>query len=237
MEDDASSYAPSAVEDLGLAEPALSPRARGTRQDGLEDLASRGDIRTPRYQRPAHSSTSRRADEQSVRGGPRDTGRFKTERWREKGPLRWPCQAGELVLRQPCQFHRAEEVVPLQKVVANSQSNLPGEMWCRSLRQGDLNMHDIGRHNQNVATTAVSEMFDRSGYGWSGKTNAKRQGRPTPSMDEWVDRPVAQGKMGLDHMGGSRYSMSNTPRVCVPNSMRHSSAPGGVRGTAPMSAR
>lgn len=141
-------------------------------------------------------------------------------------------------MTKPCQFHRAEEVVPLQRTTTYSQENIPGEIWCRSLRADALNVNELGRHNQNVATASVSEMFDRDGLGWTGKTNTRRQGRPRPHNKEWFERPVAVGKMAVDHMGGSRYEIRTGPRECVPGSMSHTgemtsrSAPGSVPLTA-----
>lgn len=206
----------------------------------MEDYAARSGVRSAQYQRPAHSIMGRRAPghEEEGRDGTREGRGFKTERWRERGALRWPRQAGELIARQPCQFHRAEEVVPLQRAMDNTQESIPSEIWCRSLRTECLNIQDLGHHNGNLATSAANEMFDRGGRGWSGKTNSKRQGRPTPPMGDWVERPVAVGKMGLEHMGGSRYAMSLTPRQCVPGSMAHCRSPSAPSpGHAPKTAR
>jgi len=207
----------------------------------LEAFGPRAGVRPVQYHRPARSVGGRRQSAQEppealgMLDGPSDSG-FKTERWRERGAGRWPHHAAELIMRQPCQFHRAEEVVPLQRALPNAQTNIPGEIWCRSLRVDALNVNEIGRHNQNVATTTVSEMFDRGGNGWSGKTNWRRQGQRKPPMDAWVERPVSVGKLSLGHLGGSRYDMSPKPRECVPNSMAHT-APARNKTAMPLSAR
>eukprot|EP00929_Paragymnodinium_shiwhaense_P112767 TRINITY_DN81033_c0_g1_i1.p1 TRINITY_DN81033_c0_g1~~TRINITY_DN81033_c0_g1_i1.p1 ORF type:complete len:320 (-),score=63.40 TRINITY_DN81033_c0_g1_i1:217-1176(-) len=156
-------------------------------------------------------------------------GRTKTETWREKGLLRWPQPARDLQVRQPNQFARAEEVVPLQRTTENQQNYITQELWTRSLRMDAVDMQDIGLHNQNLATSAVRGLFDRHGTGFTGKTNvsARRQraGQFGPHTKEWVERPVAQGPLALNHMGGTRYAIDPKPRPCVPDSMAHMSPP------------
>lgn len=148
---------------------------------------------------------------------------FKTEKWREAGVQRWPTDASQELKRQPTQFMKSEEVVPLQRTVENPQNNIHSELWCRSLRTEGLPIQRVGLHNQNVATAAVSMMFGKDGTGFTGRTRTSTM-RPLASktMHDWVERPVAVGKLALDHMGGSLYSMDMTPRPCVPNSMVHS---------------
>jgi len=201
-----------------------------------------GGAASPQYLRPARSIMGRKARvpplELSEEQMPQDGSGLRMERWRERGALRWPPHASELIMKQPSQFRRSDEIIPLQRTVPNAQATLPGEVWCRSLRTESLGLQEIGRNNQNLANTSAIELFDRSGQGWTGKANSKRPNHAKPDMTEWVDRPVAVGKMALDHMGGTRYAMGLNPRVCVPNSMAHlrgSSLPA-VRGL-PMSAR
>jgi len=128
-------------------------------------------------------------------------------------------------------------VVPLQRTLANPQGGVPSELWNRSLRQNHLHIAKVGLHNQNVTTSTVAVMFNPEGRGWTGKTNSRPPGgrkikQPGPHMKEWVEKPVAVGKMALDHMGGSRYNMDLTPRPCVPNSMMHLTA-GSLGPTVP----
>mmetsp|Transcript_139181 Transcript_139181/g.242217 ORF Transcript_139181/g.242217 Transcript_139181/m.242217 type:complete len:264 (+) Transcript_139181:78-869(+) len=144
----------------------------------------------------------------------------KCEAWREKGMERWPPVAASEMLRQPRQFVKAEEVIPLQRTVENPQGNILGDMWCRSLRKKRLRAESIGLHNQNICTATVGVMFDHDGHGWSGKTNTRggartRPGKYGPHLEDWIERPVAHGKYGLTHMSGSRYALDQTPRdVC-----------------------
>jgi len=149
---------------------------------------------------------------------------FKTERWRERGVERWPHPAERQMKKQPRQFNKAEEVVPLQRTLENPQNNIHAELWCRSLRTKKLDVNDIGRFNTSIATATCSVMFDHHGSGWSGKTNATGAKRPRPGetgphVKDWIERPVAVGRYGLEHMNGSRYAMNLSPRKCVPHSM------------------
>lgn len=148
------------------------------------------------------------------------------EIYREKGRQRWPHAALDQMKKQPTQFTKSEEVVPLQRMRENPQPNISAELWSRSLRTGGLHVCKVGMHNQNVATSTVSVLFDHGGFGWSGKTNTKgmkrtKPGEYGPHTKDWVERHVAVGKYHLDHMGGSRYAMDLTPRPCIPNSMAH----------------
>eukprot|EP00927_Polykrikos_kofoidii_P078693 TRINITY_DN75504_c0_g1_i1.p1 TRINITY_DN75504_c0_g1~~TRINITY_DN75504_c0_g1_i1.p1 ORF type:complete len:284 (+),score=36.31 TRINITY_DN75504_c0_g1_i1:67-918(+) len=161
----------------------------------------------------------------SAPASPRREGqRSKTERWRERGQDRWPAHAHEQQKRQPHQFAKAEEVVPLRRTLENPQTNIGGELFTRSLREKTLDVKTIGVHNPTVVSSAVRCLFDREGRGYSGKTNARgpsrrRPGEFGPHLKEWVEQPVATGRMALDHMCGSRYSMNMSPRDVVPNSM------------------
>lgn len=146
----------------------------------------------------------------------------KCELWREKGMERWPPIAASEMSRQPRQFVKAEEVVPLQRTVENPQGSILGDMWCRSLRKKHLRVESIGWHNENIRTATVAPMFDQDGQGFSGKTNnsrgpRRRPGKYGPHLEEWIERPVAHGRYGLNHMSGSRYAIDQTPRdVCRP---------------------
>lgn len=160
---------------------------------------------------------------------------FKTEKWREKGVDRWPNTAATEIMRQPRQFVKAEEVVPVQRMTTNPQSSIHGELWTRSLRTKGLEIERVGLHNQNVATSTFAVMFDQDGTGWSGKTNTQgfrrpRGGRYGPNIKDWVERPVAQGKYHIDHMGGSRYAMNMTPRPCNLNSVETMKSPRALSG-------
>mmetsp|Transcript_43144 Transcript_43144/g.91988 ORF Transcript_43144/g.91988 Transcript_43144/m.91988 type:complete len:241 (+) Transcript_43144:96-818(+) len=141
---------------------------------------------------------------------------YKTEMWRERGAPRWPDHAKEHARRAPFQFARAEEVVPLQRNLTNSQGCITGELWCRSLRMNHLGINHIAKNNTNLTMSSLATTFDRRGNGWTGSTNTK-QGLPErPTSKEWITRPVAVGKMSLEHMGGSRYVMDAAPRDCCP---------------------
>mmetsp|Transcript_104661 Transcript_104661/g.262259 ORF Transcript_104661/g.262259 Transcript_104661/m.262259 type:complete len:279 (+) Transcript_104661:105-941(+) len=199
----------------------------------------RSRIGTACYLRPTSSPKGRRPSTGAgsrISASPHSRlhgGDFKTERWREHGLLRWPAMAKEHVQKQPYQFSKSEEIVPLQRTTENPQNGIAGELWTRSLRVGALRRDHIAKVNKNIATCNLATTFDGSGVGWSGSTNCRKQVE-RPSSREWVDRPVAVGSMGLDHMGGSRYEMRPTPRECVPGSMAHAGfrAPGSARGTS-----
>lgn len=161
----------------------------------------------------------------SARGALQSDNAFKTEKWREQGALRWPRKASKEVRMKPTQFEKAEEMVPLQRTLANPQANINSEMWCRSLRTKALYIDQIGLHNQNVANATVAMMFDNQGEGFSGRTQRGPRRRLPKDKEkgihtkEWIERPVAVGKLALDHMKGSRYQMDLSPRPCVSNSM------------------
>lgn len=149
---------------------------------------------------------------------------FKTERWRERGEERWPHLAAKQMKKQPRQFVKAEEVIPVQRMLENPQNNIHAELWCRSLRTKKLDVNEIGKFNTSIASVNTSIMFDHRGIGWSGKTNTTgvktpRPGTTGPHVKDWIERPVAVGRYGLKHMNGSRYAMDLSPRNCVPNSM------------------
>lgn len=150
---------------------------------------------------------------------------YKTEKWREQGEQRWPQLAERQMQKQPAQFLKDEEMVPLQRLLENPEDNIQAELWRRSLRTKILQLDKIGRHNTSIATATTSSLFDEKGSGWSGKTNAtgslRRPGQKGPHVKEWIERPVAVGRFGLQHMDGSRYAINMTPRSCVLDSLSH----------------
>lgn len=203
-----------------------------TRGQSVERL--KGTVGTAKYHAPtvaalnsvkkaaSNLATPRIMHEQAALLSP---GMFKTEMWREQGCVRWPNPALDGLRKQPTQFAKAEEVVPLQRTAENAQANIHSELWCRSLRTRNLGIQNVGLHNSNVATSAVTVMFNRNGDGWTGRTNAggprPRLGQSGPLVHDWIERPVAVGKVGLEHLNGSRYKMDSSPRTCVPQSMSH----------------
>lgn len=167
-------------------------------------------------------------EERSPEAGPHNGDAWKTtktERWREKGETRWPIDALEELQRQPNQFERAEEVVPLHRgapTQAAAGGKIYGELWLRSLRAAEgLNIRELGCHNQNLNIAEVAKGFSPSGKGWTGATNPRKSSEARPSTTDWIGRPVAVGRMAIGHMGGTRYEISPRPRPCVPNSMVH----------------
>jgi len=147
---------------------------------------------------------------------------FKTEKWRETGEKRWPPMANEEMGKRPTQFAKSQEVVPLQRRADEEQQpNVHSELWTRSLRMPGLHIAEhVGPQNQNAFTSAVKCMFNEQGVGWTGKTNLSRR-KPKIDPSAWVEKPVAVGKYGAEHMQGSRYHFDLTPRPCVPQSMAH----------------
>lgn len=153
---------------------------------------------------------------------------FKTEQWRERGAYRWPLPAALEMTRQPRQFQRAQDVVPLQRTTTNAQANVNIELWTRSLRTKYLDLSKIGFQNPDLAPSAVRQMFDGSGIGFSGATprstplyaanTVSSGGRIalSPAMSDWVESPVSTGRYALSHMDGARYEFDQTPRGCVP---------------------
>lgn len=135
------------------------------------------------------------------------------ERWREKGVERWPRNAALEMRRQPGQFERAEEVVPLQRVTINRQGNIHSELWTRTLRTKAGNSDGLGVHSNTVTAATIAEIFngDDSSLGADQALNSRGY------ANEWVDRPLSTGRFHIDHMGGTRYQMDMTPRLCVPD--------------------
>eukprot|EP00927_Polykrikos_kofoidii_P072747 TRINITY_DN68838_c0_g1_i1.p1 TRINITY_DN68838_c0_g1~~TRINITY_DN68838_c0_g1_i1.p1 ORF type:complete len:216 (-),score=22.86 TRINITY_DN68838_c0_g1_i1:235-882(-) len=163
-----------------------------------------------------------------------DSSRFKTERWRERGPQRWPPHAAVEMKRGPCQFIKSVEIVPLQRALENPQGPIPTEIWTRSLRTDGLDVRHMNPRNSSLDTCTVKALFDRTGRGWTGRANPSRGHRLTstgtflkgPFTEDWVERPVAVGKVALNHMDGSRYAMDQSSRgMSTPHSARtHTSA-------------
>merc|ERR1719235_2964912 len=182
-------------------------------------------VQTAKYHAPAFSPRK------TVPGPNADlkANMFKTEKWRERGVDRWPPQAHKEMIKRPTQFSNTQEVVPLQRMAhSEQQPNLNSELWTRSLRMPGLSIHEhVGAQNQNAFTSAVKCMFTEYGVGWTGRTNVSRK-KIEKDPKDWVERPVAHGKYGVDHMQGSRYHFNLSPRPCVPNSMSHA-APGSAR--------
>jgi hypothetical protein len=101
---------------------------------------------------------------------------FKTERWRESGLMRWPNHALQEYAKQPAQFDRDVNMVPLQQAAfASPRKQVADEIWCRSLRAGDrgIRLNIGGMRNQELTTAAESIMFDTQGIGWTGRSNGR----------------------------------------------------------------
>lgn len=179
----------------------------------------REDVGTAKYHPPA--ATPRKTNFSATMPDFRPS-MFKTEKWRERGTERWPPSAADELCKKPTQFTKSQEVVPLQRMAdEEGQPNIHSELWTRSLRMPGLHIQEhVGPQNQNAFTSAVKCMFNEQGFGWTGKTNlGKKKIAINPAA--WVERPVAVGKYGTDHMQGSRYSFDLSPRPCVPASMAH----------------
>lgn len=153
---------------------------------------------------------------------------FKTEQWREIGADRWPKPAHQQLRDQPSQFSRSEEIVPLRRRFSNMQSDNHSHIWCRALRMQTLHRKGVGEPTHNGEMTKAAILLERDGRGWIERTNTKKGPAAAaaaavihggPDRSEWA---VSTGRLGLGHLGGSRYIMDGSPRPCCPGSMTHS---------------
>lgn len=160
----------------------------------------------------------------------------KTERWRESGMTRWP--------RQSDKMHHASDTSdgdPLRRGPAE-QPGWTGELWIRSLRRPGVEIQDPQYHD--VAQRGMREMHEewqapgpmppsrrrphsaRGGYSltargngqvpYSGSTAIGKVALPRKhDMKNWVERPVATGKMALTHLAGQRYGFSQATRGLI----------------------
>lgn len=145
----------------------------------------------------------------------------KTERWRESGMTRWPKESDKT--NHPSDRSDGD---PFRRGIPE-QPCWQGELWIRSLRRPGVEIqdpafHDVGQRGMREIheewQTPRRPMSARMGRGrpavpYGGKTTTgsaalPRQNRPK----EWVERPVAAGKMALSHLNGQRYTFSQEPR-------------------------
>lgn len=142
-------------------------------------------------------------------------GKKTTEKWRETGMLRWPQHLEEELYRRPHQFEKAEETVPVRRSLVNAQPEWTSELWTRSLREkgvplenqifGQIGHHKIRSLHQDFVRRPV---YGRMGY--SGETATGSYAIPRSKDTKlWIEKPVANGKMASEHMGGTRYKFRN----------------------------
>lgn len=145
----------------------------------------------------------------------RKSGHKTTEKWRETGMLRWPQHLEEELCRRPHQFEKAEETVPVRRSLPNAQPEWTSELWTRSLREkgvplenqifGQIGHHKIRSLHQDFVRRPV---YGRMGY--SGETATGSYAIPRNKDTKlWIEKPVANGKMASEHMGGTRYKFRN----------------------------
>jgi len=102
--------------------------------------------------------------------------KFKMERYREKGTVRWPNQAGQEFAMKPTQFARDDKMVPLQRGFLDTpREHILNEIWSRSLRTGTrgITIQSLGgMRNYDLMTAGQMVMFDAKGVGFTGRTHA-----------------------------------------------------------------
>lgn len=101
---------------------------------------------------------------------------FKTERFREKGVVRWPNEANAEMDKHPMQFAKHEEMMPLYRGTLDTpRSQMSHEIWSRSLRTGEqgISMDSLGgMRNPDLTSAAQRMLFDSQGVGFTGRTNS-----------------------------------------------------------------
>lgn len=141
------------------------------------------------------------------------TTRPKVEQFRETGQLRWPpvASGGERINMQDGE--------PLRRYMEQAQENWKNELWMRSLRKPGVFMNDPVYSAMGGPIKDLHEEWadvvpiDRAAVPYSGSTASGHMAIPRQKDDrKWVERPVAHGKMAVDHMGGIRYRWDHNPR-------------------------
>lgn len=136
----------------------------------------------------------------------------KTERWREAGKQRWPPQLED---KPP---EKQTEVVPIRQTTPCQQENWKNELWLRSLRSRGLALHQPvyahpGGDCQEIHEQWRCPPFPARAMPYSGVTSSGPAAIPNENAPErWIERPVATGKMALDHCDGSRYAFDRKQR-------------------------
>jgi len=146
----------------------------------------------------------------------------KSEKWREAGALRWPPVAHGAAeeARRGVVGGTNGEQEPFHRHLTNPQPCWKGELWMRSLRKPGVLLQDPmyaqtggGVKELHEEWRSCAPMTPRlvpySGATASGRAAVPRQHDP----NDWFLRPVATGKMSLDHMNGKRYQFSGQPRI------------------------
>lgn len=162
--------------------------------------------------RPSSASSARSSD--TRRNLP-----AKTERWRETGFSRWPRPAHDVTKAKP-----PSDGDPMFRGQP-TQPNWEGELWMRSLRRPGVELQDavhafspagILTMHQEWCTDPPPPWIDVVPYG--GMTSSSKVAVRQPShKDEWVERPVSTGKLGLDHFHGQRYRFDAKDRGLDPD--------------------
>jgi len=167
----------------------------------------------------------------------------KTERWRESGLRRWPKESEKI--QHPSDPSDGDGL----RRGHPEQPNWNGELWIRSLRRDGIQIQDPSYHD--MAQRGVRELQEewqapcarpqlrrphsaRAGYSrqqvpYGGSTSGPKVAlRHRHDVKDWIERPVATGKMSLKHMNGQRYVMSQEPRYLQWEEYIRSVNPSGV---------
>lgn len=210
-----------------------SPAMAGSMPQARDTAASPERPKSARYMR-RWTSPSTRGTEMSYRApsaSPQPTispsslarphsspfsGKTKTERWREVGVVRWPAISEGQELRKP------SDGTPVRQFSNHMQNRWQGELWTRSLRKpGVFVQHPIFGQTCTGAKDLHQDWADlmpQSAREWpySGSTPSGKASIANPiNVKLWVERPVATGKMALEHMEGKRYRWDTKERSCM----------------------
>lgn len=238
------------IENFGLnqveALRAMCEHNRAGRGPALVDWRRQARPRSARYMRPRCRVTPDGAGgaplvRPSSAPSTRRPGPPKTERWRESGLKRWPKESEKI--QHPSDPSDGDGL----RRGHPEQPNWNGELWIRSLRRDGIQIQDPSYHD--VAQRGVRELQEewqaprpqprrpqsaRAGYTrqpvpYGGSTTgAKVALRRNHDPKDWIERPVATGKMSLTHMKGQRYIMSQEPRYLQWEEYIRSVNPSGV---------
>jgi len=214
------------IENLRAACERHRQTANGT---SVLDAWKKDRPKSARYMRPKCRATpdgGGGAPLQRPTSAPSGRHRAKTERWRESGMTRWPKESDKI-------HHTSDpsDGDPLRRGCPK-QPDWTGELWTRSLRRPGVEIQDAAYYD--VAQRGMRELHEewqepapsprrplsaRAGYSprglvpYSGSTAIGRAALPRRyNPREWVERPVATGKMSLNHFDGQRYKFSQEGR-------------------------
>eukprot|EP00931_Biecheleriopsis_adriatica_P049252 TRINITY_DN28488_c0_g1_i1.p1 TRINITY_DN28488_c0_g1~~TRINITY_DN28488_c0_g1_i1.p1 ORF type:complete len:263 (-),score=25.66 TRINITY_DN28488_c0_g1_i1:115-903(-) len=213
----------------GVVDAIASGRKCNSSRDPRQ--ASKSLKASPRVKGARYSSWNKSEDpsaasrpSMSARATPRraakSVGPTHTERWREAGYTRWPqISKGDDGRRSP------EHILPARLGYESGQPSWHSQLWGGSLRRDGLLLQHPSYANVTASVKDLHQQWNRfmpmSSREWpySGSTASGRMTLPNPiNPKNWVERPVASGKVSLEHLGGARYKWpdsESSPRHCL----------------------